>query len=53
MEKAQLLKKVRFGDAPMLDEEYGVPATHKRGDEDSVETVRRGRSSSNDIRAGS
>jgi hypothetical protein len=52
-EKAQILKKVRFGGAPVLDEEYGATVTHRGCDEDSVGTVRRGYSSSNNIWAGS
>jgi hypothetical protein len=52
-EEAQLLKKVRFGGAPVLDEEYRATVTHKGSDEDSVETVRRKDSPTNNIRAGS
>ena len=51
-EKAQILKKVRFGGAPVLDEEYGATVTHKGCDEHSMGAVRRGYSSNN-VRAGS
>jgi hypothetical protein len=35
--KHKYSKKVRFGGAPVLDEEYGATVTHKECDEDSVE----------------
>jgi hypothetical protein len=48
-----MLKKVRSGGAPVLDEEYAATVTHKVGcDEHSVGTLRRGYSSTN-IRAAS
>jgi hypothetical protein len=43
---AQTLKKVRSGGAQVLDEEYGATVIHRGYDEDSVETVRGGYSSS-------
>jgi hypothetical protein len=50
--KPEKLKKVSFGGAPRLDEEYGTTVTPKEGcDEHSVGAVRRGYSSSN-IRGG-
>jgi hypothetical protein len=53
IQKPHILKKVRFGGAPVLDREYAATVTHKVGcDEHSVGTLRRGYSSTN-IRAGS
>src|SRR5215208_2521869 len=53
IQKPHILKKVRFGGAPLLDREYAATVTHKEGsDEHSVRTLRRGYSSTN-IRAGS
>jgi len=50
--KSERFEKSLFGDAPVLDGEYGTSVTQKRCDEDSVGAVRRGYSSTN-IRAGS
>jgi hypothetical protein len=52
LQKKRFRKKSLFGDAPVLDGEYAANVTHRRCDEHSVGTMRRGDSSTN-IRAGS
>jgi len=52
-EKSTNTQKSPLWVAPVLDEEYGATVIQTEYDEDSGETVRRGYSSSNNIRAGS